>query len=175
MPKNDTYDLNEESDLNDQKWPKMTKSNQKWPKTTKKWLKITPDNPKWPKTTQKSKVLRTDRPTDRPTDGVGCRVACTRLKIQFRLIAWQSKLNAQRIKLGAADNVWFWLNSRARSIRRGDQDARFGIQVSQSLTAIGRTSLNACNTIINLTWLSLYVKRWPFTLWAQRVRNNSRM
>ena len=57
MPKNDTNDLNEQSDINDQKWPKMTKSNQKWPKTTKKWLKITPDNPNWPKTTQKSKVL----------------------------------------------------------------------------------------------------------------------
>ena len=86
MPKNDTYDLNEESDLNDQKWPKMTKSNQKWPKTTKKWLKITPDNPKWPKTTQKSKVLRTDGPTNRPTDKAGCRVACTRLKTQKRLL-----------------------------------------------------------------------------------------
>ena len=57
MPKNDTYGLNEESDLNDQKWPKMTKSKQKWPKTTKKWLKITPDNPNWPKTTQKNEVL----------------------------------------------------------------------------------------------------------------------
>ena len=37
---------------------------------------MTKSNQKWPKTTQKSKVLRTDG----PTDGAGCRVACTRLK-----------------------------------------------------------------------------------------------
>ena len=36
--------------------------------------------PKPPINAEKSKVLRTDRPTDRQTDRVGHRVACTRLK-----------------------------------------------------------------------------------------------
>ena len=41
---------------------------------------MTQNNSRRPKKTQKSKVLPTDRPTDLPTDGAGCRVACTRLK-----------------------------------------------------------------------------------------------
>ena len=36
MPKNDTNDLNEQSDINDQKWPWMTKK-----PNDQKWLKIT--------------------------------------------------------------------------------------------------------------------------------------
>ena len=35
MPKNDTNGLNVQSDINDQKWPKMTESIQKWLKATK--------------------------------------------------------------------------------------------------------------------------------------------
>ena len=47
---------------------------------TKNNKKMTPNNSRRPKKTKKSKVLWTDRQTDRPTDGAGCRVACTRLK-----------------------------------------------------------------------------------------------
>ena len=35
MPKSDTNDSNEQSDIIDQKWPKMIKSHQKWLKATK--------------------------------------------------------------------------------------------------------------------------------------------
>ena len=35
MPKNDTNDFNEQSDVNDQKWPKMTKNDWNQPKMTK--------------------------------------------------------------------------------------------------------------------------------------------
>ena len=41
----------------------MTKSNQKWPKTTKKWLKITPDDPNRPKRRKKAKChLKPQKP-----------------------------------------------------------------------------------------------------------------
>ena len=68
MPKNHTNDSSEQSDVDDQKSPKITKSNQRWSKTTKNWLKITPDDQKWPKRTQKNKVLPTDGRTNRPTE-----------------------------------------------------------------------------------------------------------
>ena len=35
MPKNNTNDLNQQSDVNDQKLPKMIKNDQKQPKMTK--------------------------------------------------------------------------------------------------------------------------------------------
>ena len=41
MPKNDKNDWNEQSDINDQKWPKMTKTNQNQPKMTKNNNKMT--------------------------------------------------------------------------------------------------------------------------------------
>ena len=44
---------------------------------------MTNNDIKWCLTAKKSKVWRTDGPTDRQTDRVGHRVACTRLKISF--------------------------------------------------------------------------------------------
>ena len=46
MPKNDTNDLSEQSDVDDQKSPKITKSNQRWSKTTKKMIQNNPRRPK---------------------------------------------------------------------------------------------------------------------------------
>ena len=63
MPKNNTNALNEQSDVNDQKWPKMnkaTKNDQKQPKMTKNNKKMTQNNSRRPKLTKndaKSKVL----------------------------------------------------------------------------------------------------------------------
>ena len=54
MPKNDTNDLNEESDIIDQKWPKISKNHVKWPETKK------PKN-------QKPKNQKTKKPKNQKT------------------------------------------------------------------------------------------------------------
>ena len=50
MPINDTNDLNEESDINDQKWPRMTKNNKK----------MTQDNSRRPKLTKNDAKKQSD-------------------------------------------------------------------------------------------------------------------
>ena len=45
------------------------------------------------KTARNSKMLRTDRPTDLPTDMARCRVACPRLKIRGR---WRTRKTWER-------------------------------------------------------------------------------
>ena len=82
MPKNDTTDFDEQSDVIDQKWPKMTKNDWNQPKMTKNNKKMTQNNSRRPKMTKND--TKKQSVTDGPTDGGGCRVACTRLKIVLR-------------------------------------------------------------------------------------------
>ena len=63
----------------------MIKNDQKLLKTIKndlKQQKMTQNESRQPTMTinDAKKLSVTDGPTDRPTDGAGCRVACTRLK-----------------------------------------------------------------------------------------------
>ena len=57
---------------------------------------------------QKSKVLLTDRPTDRPTDGAGYRVAWTRLKKRMEGSHWRAKLISFELEISTLTPLLFF-------------------------------------------------------------------
>ena len=126
---------------------------------------MTQNNSRRPKKMKKSKVLPTDgwtnRRTDGPTNGAGCRVACTRLK----RTPSQTKYGSDEVRLEPLEG---WLGCAGDLLIRrilGEKDGRL-VEVGKSWSKrsrlvdglIGLGRLMVGDYLINAKWLIVGVR-----------------